>query len=244
MNAALLPHEETLELLRMAKQGDEYAQDRLVQYNARLVKSLAMKFINRGVDYEELFQIGCIGLIKAIRNYDESYNVRFSTYAVPLITGEIKRFLRDDGYIKISRITKDTGRKIAIAAEELRETLGHDATVKELAEKLETTPEEIAFAMEAMRQPVSLYEPVYDEGGSQVTLMDRIPAQEGQISLDERIMLKEMIGQLEPRERQLIIFRYFKDMTQTQIAQKMGISQVQVSRLENKILGKMREKAE
>ena len=243
MKTALLSHEETLELLRKSKEGDEEAQNRLVECNAGLVKSLAIKFINRGVDYEELYQIGCIGLVKAIRNYDESYQVRFSTYAVPLIMGEIKRFLRDDGVIKVSRMTKETGRKIAAAAEEIREKLGRDATVKELSEELNISPEEIVFAMEAMQQPMSLYEPIYEESGSPVLLMDRLPVEEEKIDMEEKIMLKEMIGLLEPRERQLIMMRYFKDMTQSQIAKKMGISQVQVSRLENKILGKLREQA-
>lgn len=242
MSNSLLSHEETLALLRRAKAGDEEAQETLVLHNTGLVKSLASRFLNRNVEYEELFQIGSIGLIKAIRNYDESYNVRFSTYAVPLIMGEIKRFLRDDGILKVSRMTKEVSRRVLSEAERLRNILGREATILELCGALSMTPEEIVYAMEAAQLPMSLYEPVYEEGENSALLMDRIAAQE-QPDIEERIMLKEMIGSLEPRERQIILMRYFKDMTQSEIARKLGVSQVQVSRLENKILDKLREKA-
>ncbi|MGI6175553.1 MAG: SigB/SigF/SigG family RNA polymerase sigma factor [Christensenellales bacterium] len=241
--SALLSHEETIALLRKAQDGDDEAQETLVKHNAGLVRSLSMRFINRGIDYEEIYQIGCIGLIKAIRNYDEQYNVRFSTYAVPLITGEIKRFLRDDGMIKISRITKETSRKIMGAAEELRTALNREPSIQEICEKTGLCAEDIVYAMEATQPVVSLFEPVYDEGGSKVLLMDHVPDVSDEPDLDSLILLKQMIVALPPRERQLIIMRYFKDMTQTQIAKRMGISQVQVSRLENKILKKLREQA-
>ncbi|MGI6169431.1 MAG: SigB/SigF/SigG family RNA polymerase sigma factor [Christensenellales bacterium] len=242
MSNALLSHEETIALLRRAKAGDEAAQEALVIHNTGLVKSLASRFLNRNVEYEELFQIGSIGLIKAIRNYDESYNVRFSTYAVPLIMGEIKRFLRDDGILKVSRMIKESSRKVLAAAEQLRGELGREATILELCETLDMTPEEIVYAMEAAQQPVSLDEPIYEEGGNAALLMDRIPSKE-QPDIEERIMLKEMIGNLEPRERQIILMRYFKDMTQSEIARRLGVSQVQISRLESKILDKLRSKA-
>ena len=242
MDAAPLPHEEVLYLIRCAKTGDEAAMDCLVRHNTALVKSIVKKYLGRGVEFDDLFQIGCLGLVKAIQNYDEQFNVRFSTYAVPMIAGEIKRFLRDDGMIKVSRSIKELATKAAAAQERLRRTLGGDPGILELAREVDAEPEDIAVALEAVRPHVSLYEHVYDDG-SDATLMDRMQQTEGSedTGVVDRILLKELLGQLEARERQLIVLRYFQDKTQSEIARLMGVSQVQISRLENRIISKLRD---
>ena len=243
MDAAPLPHEEVIPLIRSAQGGDSMAMEELVRHNAALVKSIVKKYLGRGIEFDDLFQIGCLGLVKAIQNYDESFNVRFSTYAVPMIAGEIKRFLRDDGMIKLSRSIKELATRVAAAQERLRRTLGSDPGIQEIAREVEAEPEDIAAALEAVRPHVSLYEHVYDDG-SEATLMDRMQ-QEGaeDTFVVDRILLKELLGQLEARERQLIVLRYFQDKTQSEIAQLMGVSQVQISRLENRIISKLRDAA-
>ncbi len=238
-----LPHEEVLALLEQAQAGDMPAQERLVQHNTALVKSIVKKFLGRGVDYDDLFQIGSMGLIKAIRHYDTRFHVRFSTYAVPMIAGEIKRFLRDDGMIKVGRSLKELAVKAAAAQERFRRRWGRDPGIQELAAELDASAEDVALALEAARPHVSLHEQMYDEG-SGVELIDQMrqPREDDGMQVD-RILLKELLGQLEQRERQLIVLRYFQDKTQSEIAKLMGVSQVQVSRLESRILSKMREAA-
>lgn len=242
MDAAPLPHEEVLALIRCAQTGDDAAMDNLVRHNTALVKSIVKKYLGRGVEFDDLFQIGCLGLVKAIQNYDEQFNVRFSTYAVPMIAGEIKRFLRDDGMIKVSRSIKELATKAAAAQERLRRTLGGDPGILELAREVEADPEDIAVALEAVRPHVSLYEHVYDDG-SDATLLDRMQQSESgeDTGVVDKILLKELLGQLEARERQLIVLRYFQDKTQSEIARLMGVSQVQISRLENRIICKLRD---
>lgn len=242
MDAAPLPHEEVLDLIRHAQVGDEAAMDSLVRHNTALVKSIVKKYLGRGVEFDDLFQIGCLGLVKAIQNYDEQFNVRFSTYAVPMIAGEIKRFLRDDGMIKVSRSIKELATKAVAAQERLRRTLGGDPGILELAKEVDAEPEDIAVALEAVRPHVSLYEHVYDDG-SDATLLDRMQLADGaeDNGVVDKILLKELLGQLEARERQLIVLRYFQDKTQSEIARLMGVSQVQISRLENRIISKLRD---
>jgi len=243
MDAAPLPHEEVVSLLRDAQAGDKEAMDELVRHNTALVKSIVKKYLGRGIEFDDLFQIGCLGLVKAIQNYDEAYNVRFSTYAVPMIAGEIKRFLRDDGMIKVSRSIKELAVRAAAAQERLRRTLGGDPGILELAREVDAEPEDIAVALEAVRPHVSLYEHVYDDG-SEATLLDRMQQDGGEETVVvDKILLKELLGQLEARERQLIVLRYFQDKTQSEIAQLMGVSQVQISRLENRIISKLRDAA-
>lgn len=242
MDAAPLPHEEVLALIRRAQAADEAAMEGLVKHNTALVKSIVKKYLGRGVEFDDLFQIGCLGLVKAIQNYDEQFNVRFSTYAVPMIAGEIKRFLRDDGMIKVSRSIKELATKAVAAQERLRRTLGGDPGILELAKEVDAEPEDIAVALEAVRPHVSLYEHVYDDG-SDATLLDRMQLSDGaeDTGVVDKILLKELLGQLEARERQLIVLRYFQDKTQSEIARLMGVSQVQISRLENRIISKLRD---
>jgi len=240
--SAVLERDEAMHLILLAQQGDEKAQEVLVEKNLALVKSIVRKFLGRGVEFEDLFQIGCMGLVKAIRNFNGSYNVQFSTYAVPMIAGEIKRFLRDDGMVKVSRSLKELAAKAAAAEENLKCSLGRDPAISEVAEAVGVSAEEVIFARDAARSCVSLNEPIYEEEGA--ALIDRIAGEEETGGIIDRILLKELLQQLEPRERQIIFLRYFKDQTQSQIAAQLGVSQVQVSRLESRILKKMRQQAQ
>ena len=170
----LLSHDETLSLLEKAQQGDEKAKERLVEKNIALVKSLVKKFLNRGYEYEDLFQLGSIGLVKAIYNYNPSYNVRFSTYAVPMIIGEIKRFLRDDSMIKVSRSLKELVTKANAAKEYLKAELKREPTIQEIAENIESSPDEIIYAMEAVRAPTSIYDVIYEDDDNPILLIDKV----------------------------------------------------------------------
>jgi len=241
--SALLPHEKVLQLLSAAQNGDEEAKSMLVNHNTALVKSIVKKYLGRGTEFEDLYQIGCLGLVKAIQNYDVKFQVRFSTYAVPMIAGEIKRFLRDNGMIKVSRSLKELASKAIAAQEQLRYQNGRDPGVAEIAQFLQVEPTDITMALDAVRPHVSIYEKIYDND-SEITILDQMQniSQDGGIAVD-KILLKELLGQLDAKERQLIVLRYFQDKTQSEIAGVMGISQVQVSRLENKILRKMRQAA-
>ncbi len=244
MEAMPLPHDTVLQLIRVAQKGDEAAMDRLVRHNTALVKSIVKKYLGRGVEFDDLYQIGCFGLVKAIQNYDEAFNVRFSTYAVPMIAGEIKRFLRDDGMIKVSRSLKELAGKAAAAQERLRRAMGTDPGIQELAREVGAEPEELAVALDAVRPHMSIYEPVYEDN-AETTLLDRMQQTNSEdTAVVDRIVLKELLGKLEARERQLIVMRYFQDKTQAEIARLMGVSQVQISRLENRIIAKLRETAE
>ena len=238
----LLSHDETLSLLEKAQQGDEKAKERLVEKNIALVKSLVKKFLNRGYEYEDLFQLGSIGLVKAIYNYNSSYNVRFSTYAVPMIIGEIKRFLRDDNMIKVSRSLKELVTKANAAKEYLKAELKREPTIQEIAENIESSPDEIIYAMEAVRAPTSIYDVIYEDDDNPILLIDKVSEEYSQE--DEamvRLTLKDLLSKLEKRERTIIVMRYFQDKTQSEIAKLLDISQVQVSRIEKRILKKMRE---
>ena len=238
----LLTHEETMGLIEKAQNGDDKAKEILVRKNIALVKSLVKKFLNRGHEYEDLFQLGSIGLIKAIQNYDASYNVRFSTYAVPMITGEIKRFLRDDGMIKVSRSLKELVNTSTAAREQLKGILGRDPSIQEIAEEVGVSPEEIVYAMDAVRTPASIYDVIYEDEDSPILLIDKMSEASSEVDdAMERITLKDLLSQLDKRERTIIIMRYFRDKTQSEIADMLGISQVQVSRIEKKVLTKMRE---
>ncbi len=241
-NNSLLSHQETLELIKKAQNGDRMATERLVEFNLGLVRSIVKKFQNRGYDREDLFQLGSIGLIKAIQNFDTSYDVKFSTYAVPMIMGEIKRFLRDDGMIKVSRSLKETYQKVYRVKERLSKKLQREPTLDEISKELEIDKEEIIMALEAGYSPEYLYDTIHQDDGNPILLIDKISDESCEdLNVVDRITLKEMISKLEPRERQIVVMRYFQDKTQTQIANKLGISQVQVSRIEKKILTRMRE---
>ncbi len=238
----LLSHEITMELIKKAQDGDEEAQSILVRHNLGLVRSVLKRFTNRGYETEDLFQLGSIGLIKAIQKFDTKYQVRFSTYAVPMIIGEIKRFLRDDGIIKVSRSLKQTATKAKIAKESLSKKLGREPTIQEISDEIKLDKEEIIMALDSNHAPEYLYDVIHKNDGSPIHLIDRVGNNENEdIEVLDRITLKEAISKLRPRERQIIIMRYFSDKTQTEIAKMLGISQVQVSRIEKRVLQNMKK---
>ncbi len=238
-----LSYRRTLELIPLAREGDSQAMEEIVCSNMALVRSIVKKYVNRGVEYEDLYQIGCMGLVKAVKNFDPGFNVRFSTYAVPMIAGEIKRYMRDDGMIKVSRSLKELAGRAAAAQSELSSRLGRDPGILELAKYMGEDPEEIAMAMDASRPHVSIYEPAYGDDGDAL-VMDRLTGEgNGEDEALDRVLLQQLMDILEPRERRIIMLRYFRDKTQSEIAASMGISQVQVSRLESRIMKKLRERA-
>ena len=237
-----LSYEDNSELLPLAKAGDTEAMNRLIEANLPLVTSISKKFINRGYDYEDIYQIGCMGLVKAINNFDDKYNVKFSTYAVPMIIGEIKRFLRDDGIIKVSRNVKSLAKKLHFDKEALTKKLNRDPSIEELAEFSGINKEEILFALESSASMQYLYEVIHQDDGAPVLLIDKLSENaEEDKNLTERIALEEALNNLDVKSRQIIVLRYFKDKTQIQVAKMLGISQVQVSRIEKKVLLEMRK---
>lgn len=236
----------TKELIRKAHHGDKEARDLLVVENIGLVYSVAKRFFNRGYEMEDITQIGTIGLIKAIDKFDLDQPVMFSTYAVPMISGEIKRFIRDDGMIKISRTIKENSFKIKTAERVLIQRLGREATIEEIALETGLDKEDIVVALESTNEVESIYKTVYQSDGSDVFLVDKLIAPKESHYTDiliNKLMLEKLIDDLPEIEKELIILRYYDEKTQTQVADKLGISQVQVSRLEKKILLRMRENA-
>ncbi|ASK63290.1 RNA polymerase sporulation sigma factor SigF [Virgibacillus phasianinus] len=234
-----LTDKEVKEYIHKSQNGDKIARDILVERNVRLVWSVVQRFINRGYDPDDLFQIGSIGLIKSIDKFDLSYNVRFSTYAVPMIIGEIQRFIRDDGSVKVSRSLKEVGNKIRKKRDELTKELGRSPTVNEIAYILEITPEEVVQAEEATKTLHSIHETVFENDGDPITLLDQIADQD--TKWFDKLTLQEAIRGLNERERLIVYLRYYKDKTQSEVADRLGISQVQVSRLEKKILDEMKK---
>lgn len=235
--------EDTMKLIELAHSGDKAARERLVMENIGLVWSIVRRFAGRGCETEDLFQIGSIGLLKAIDKFDPSYEVRLSTYAVPMILGEIKRFLRDDGMIKVSRSIKELGMKVNVAREQLSGSLGREPTLEELAEKVGTSCEEVAASLEAGCQVESLYAPSGPGEESNLVLLDKVAEEKNeQEEMLNRMLLGDLLKGLDKKQRELIVRRYFYNQTQTQIAGILGISQVQVSRLERKILKEMRDR--
>ncbi|ASV69134.1 RNA polymerase sporulation sigma factor SigF [Cytobacillus sp. FSL W7-1323] len=235
-----LKDHEVKELIGKSQNGDQASRDLIVQKNMRLVWSVVQRFLNRGYEPDDLFQIGCIGLLKSVDKFDLSYDVKFSTYAVPMIIGEIQRFIRDDGTVKVSRSLKELGNKIRKAKDELSKSLGRVPTVSEISEFLDIPTEDIIMAQDASRLPSSIHETVYENDGDPITLLDQIDdGDEGRWF--DKIALKEAINELDERERLIVYLRYYKDQTQSEVAVRLGISQVQVSRLEKKILKQMKE---
>ena len=233
--------DQTLMLIEKALAGDKAAREVLVEQNMGLVYSVVRRFKNRGVEMEDLIQIGCVGLLKAIDKFDVSYDVKFSTYAVPMITGEIKRFLGDDGMIKVSRSLKEASWKAYAARESLERKLGREPSLNEIAEEIQVSVEELALALDASAEVESLHKVIYQGEGNDISLMDRIeePVSQGELLLN-RMLLDEILQTLEPKERQIIYLRYFCEKTQSDIAKMLSISQVQVSRMEKRILKKLR----
>lgn len=233
-----------LETFRLAKKGNKEAKEKIVSDNTGLVWSIARRFFGRGYDLEDIYQIGCIGLLKAIDRFSEEYEVKFSTYAVPLIAGEIKRFLRDNGMIKVSRILKQNGYKISQAREELSIKLGRDPSLDEISEATGLSREEIVLATDANKEVESLYQPVYEHDGNEMCLVDKLSDEAASCLAEEnlynKIMIEQAMKRLDEKEQKLINLRYFQDKTQNETAKELGISQVQVSRLEKKLLFIMR----
>lgn len=237
----LLPNDEVQALLVQAKAGDEAARERIINCNLRLVFNLIQRFSNRGYEQEDLFQIGVIGLMKAIDKFDPSYEVRFSTYAVPMIIGEIRRFLRDDGPIKISRSLKETGIRIRYAQEQLTKELGREPKLSEVAAKLELMPEQLTEALEATQFLTSIHEELYQDDGDAIYVIDQLASREDDNRFLDHIALEEVMERLPEREKNILYLRFYRDQTQTEVAKRIGISQVQVSRLERSALKKVRE---
>lgn len=234
---------DTLELIKRSQEGDKSARDLLVTENIGLVWSIVRRFSNRGYEMEDLFQIGSIGLMKAIDKFDVSFEVRFSTYAVPMITGEIKRFLRDDGMIKVSRSLKELAYKARVVHEELGIQLGKEPTIEEISREMGVDAEEIIMAFEANAEVESLYKTIYQGDGNAIYLIDKLEeTKDENQQLVDKLALHELLSTLEEKDQTLIRLRYFMEKTQTDIAKELGISQVQVSRLEKKILKNLRDK--
>lgn len=238
-----LKDHEVKELIKRSQAGDQQARDTIAEKNIRLVWSVVQRFLNRGYEPDDLFQIGCIGLLKSVDKFDLSYDVRFSTYAVPMIIGEIQRFIRDDGTVKVSRSLKELGNKIRKARDDLSKQNGRTPTVNDISQYLDIPVEDIILAQEASRSPASIHETVYENDGDPITLLDQI-ADENSGEWFDKIALQEAISGLDERERLIVFLRYYKDQTQSEVAARLGISQVQVSRLEKKILQQMKNRME
>lgn len=238
----VLTNEETNRLLRACKEGDKNAREKLVQGNLRLVLSVIQRFTNRGEMVDDLFQVGCIGLIKSIDNFDLSQNVRFSTYAVPMIIGELRRYLRDNSAIRVSRSMRDTAYRAMQAKERFMNTNQREPTIDELAKEMELPREEIVFALDAIVEPVSLYEPLYSDTGDAVCVMDQVrDTANTDESWLEKIALKDAMERLSEREKHILSLRFFEGRTQTEVAAEVGISQAQISRLEKAALERIKK---
>lgn len=238
----MLDEKTTIEYLRQAKAGDTTAKEVMISENVSLVKSIVKRYLNKGVEYDDLFQIGCMGFLKAITGFDESFNVKFSTYAVPMIAGEIKRFMRDDGSVKVSRSMKQTAKEINLFIEEYSIAFGKQPSIQTIAKKFKLDEAETVFVMGSSKMPLSLYSATDHKDGKERELIDSIPAQDNQEDWLDKMLLKGAIEELPEREKKIIILRYFRDMTQSEVAEQIGVSQVQVSRIENKIIKEFREK--
>ena len=236
-------YEKNRELVILAKEGDKEAMNELIEINTPLVSSLCKKFLNRGYEYDDIFQLGSMGLIKAIQNFDTSFDVKFSTYAVPMILGEIKRFLRDDGIIKVSRNVKIVAQKLYFHKERLAKELGREPTVSELAENVKMDQEEVLFALESVNNMHYLHDTIHQSDGAPILFIDKLSENlQENTDMIEKFALKEAILSLDDKARKIIFLRYFKDKTQSEVAKLLGISQVQVSRIEKKILINIKEK--
>ena len=234
----MLEQSVTEELISKAQNGSDEAKAELIAENSPLIKSVIRRFKNKGVDYDDLYQLGCMGFLKAIRNFSVSFGVKFSTYAVPMIAGEVKRFLGDDGYIKVSRSVKSLAAKISYFIETYKNTHSDSPSIDEIAAEFNIEPQEAVFALDSAKFPVSLYEQSDDDHNR--SLMDKIASKETVEDNLDRLVLKDAIESLDEREKKIIILRYYRDKTQSEVARVLKVSQVQVSRLENKILDKLK----
>lgn len=238
----MLDKDTTILLIKKAQQGDEAAKTELIENNMPLIKSIVKRFRGRMIEYDDLIQLGSLGLVKAINNFDTTFNVMFSTYAVPMIIGEIKRFLRDDGVLKVSRALKMQSAKINMFIEEYKSTHDNEPSLQKIANEFDITTQDVVFALDSAKYPISIHEKMDDESG--LELEGKISDTESTDDILDKFLLRELIENLPEREKKIIILRYFRDKTQSEIAKEFGISQVQISRIEAKILKQLKEKLE
>ncbi len=237
----MLNQEELLDYIRKAKNGDENSKEKIFLHNAPLIKSIIRRFKNKGVEYDDLYQIACIGFLKAINNFDETFGVKFSTYSVPMVIGEIKRYIRDNGAIKVSRTLKILANRINRYVDAYKTENNDAPSIEHLSQKFEITQEEVVIAIDSTKMPLSIFDKFEDDEEGQ-ELIDKISCSDNEDNTLDKIHLLNIIENLSERERKIIILRYFRDKTQSEIAESLGVSQVQVSRLENKIIEKIRNK--
>ena len=238
----VLKNDETMALLRRAKEGDQEARQQLIEGNLRLVLSVIQRFSSRGENADDLFQVGCVGLIKAIDNFDINQPVRFSTYGVPMIIGEIRRYLRDNSAIRVSRSMRDTAYRVLQVRDRFLSENQREPTVEQIAKELDIPREEVVFAMDAIVDPVSLYEPVYSDGGDAICVMDQVrDTKNTDEDWTDRIALKEALKRLDPRERRILSLRFYEGKTQMEVSAEVGISQAQVSRLEKSAINQIKK---
>ena len=238
----MLSQEETLELIKKAQQGDMNAKETLVKENSPLIKSVIRWFKDKGIENEDLFQLGCMGFLKAINNFDVAFNVKFSTYVVPMVVGEIKRFMRDDGAVKVSRAIKSLNIKINKYMDDFFSVNNRRPSILEIAKAFNISEQEVVMTMDSAKMPISLYTPFEDGEEEGLTVIDRFDKESGGSDFVDNLALKEVIEKLDSRDKKIILMRYFQDKTQSEIARILGVSQVQVSRLENKILDTLKKK--
>lgn len=236
----VLKEDKKLELIKRAHNGDKAARDEMIQGNLKLVLSVIQRFSNRGEPLDDLFQVGCMGLIKAIDNFNTDLQVRFSTYAVPMIIGEVRRYLRDNNSVRVSRSLRDTAYKAIQVRDRLSNELNREPRVEEIAKELDINKEDVVIALEAIVEPVSLYEPVYNEGGDAIYVMDQIGDRNTPDSWMDEIMIRDSIKKLSQREKNILNLRFMLGKTQTEVAKEIGISQAQVSRLEKSALKRIK----
>ena len=247
VDTAALPEfteEERNLLIDRMKNGDKQAKDMLVMGNLKLVLSIIQRFRYKNVDFDDLFQVGCIGLIKALNNFDTSLNVQFSTYGVVMILGEIKRFIRDDQPLKVSRSIKDLAYKAIMAKEKLTDSDGNEPTIQEIAEELECSSFQVSRALEALSPSISLYEPMYNDYSSDVYLLDQISSDNFEDAFQSKIIMQDVLHNLKQREKHIMNLRFIKGKTQTEVAREVGISQAQVSRIEKNVIGVIKSQLE
>ncbi len=240
----MLDEKDTLFYLRLAKEGDNAAKEKLLSENVSLLKSIIRRYLGKGVEYDDLFELACMGFLKAISGFDERFGVRFSTYAVPMIAGEIKRFLRDDGSIKVSRAMKRTAREMNRYIEEYTSKNGEAPSVKELSAAFSLDEGEVVMTLGSSRMPLSIYERSDYKDEKSVALVDRLPAKDTQEDMIDRMLLKNAIDGLPEREKKIVFLRYFRDMTQSEVAREIGVSQVQVSRIESRLIEQFKKALE
>lgn len=238
----MLDDKSTIEYIRLAKTGDSTAKETLIEHNVSLVKCIVKRYLGKGVDYDDLFQIACMGFLKAIAGFNEEFGVKFSTYAVPMIAGEIKRFMRDDGAVKVSRTMKQTAKEINLFIEEYSLQNGKQPSVAQIAEKFRMDEAETVFVMGSSKMPLSLQSGTDYKDGKERELIETLPAADNQEDMLDKMLLQGAIDELCERDKKIIVLRYFRDMTQSEVAKKIGVSQVQVSRIESRIIKEFRSK--